>query len=564
VIGATTVATAVLVLAFTLFEEPLVEVRETERARDELRGAVDATASALRSGGAPDAVADRIGAAHGAWVTVLDSDGVVIGDSASTPDPDRPRLLNDASVRRARAHGDDWRVARRPTGRQYVQVAVADDDTVVIAARPTSSIEAARASVRELILTGGLISLLVFSLLALAFIRTIARPIGELTRFAGRLSEGDLSARTRSVREDEIGRLGRALDGMADRLQEQLETHAAGEARIRTVLDGMVEAVLVTDERGRITLKNRALDQLAGADAIGRTPVEAIRSAELHDAIRRARRDDGDVTVELSVSVGGEDRSLVARVAPLPERRGVVAVLHDVTDLKRMDRVRRDFVANASHELRTPLTAIRGFAETLRDGALADPAVAGRFLDTILNHTLRLQRLAGDLLVLSRAEAPETRLELGPIDAAAVAREVVAGLESQARKKGIELQTVGLEALPPALGEPWALDQVLVNLIDNAIKYTPDGGRVTVRGSSDGDAVTIAVEDTGPGIPALQQERIFERFYRLDTGRSREAGGTGLGLSIVKHLAAGLQAEVRVESEVGNGARFQLVMKKAA
>jgi two-component system phosphate regulon sensor histidine kinase PhoR len=250
-------------------------------------------------------------------------------------------------------------------------------------------------------------------------------------------------------------------------------------------------------------------------------------------------------------------------VAPLPGKTGVVGVLHDVTRQKLVDRVRRDFVANASHELRTPLTAIRGFAETLKAGAIHDPDSADRFVDVILRHTLRLQALVNDLVALSRAESPEQEYELAPLDLGEAVRDVIKGLEAQARQRGIDVSIEGIEGLPPVVANHRALDQVLVNLVDNAIKYTPEGGRIAMHAEVEPEWITFEIENSGPGIPPDQLGRIFERFYRVDAGRSREAGGTGLGLSIVRHLVARMGGTIEAQSLPGQWTRFRLRLGRA-
>ncbi len=332
------------------------------------------------------------------------------------------------------------------------------------------------------------------------------------------------------------------------------------EARLRTVLNSMVEAVYVTDEKGRVTLTNKALDRLIERDVRGRRAKNVIKSKELRLAIRRARKKNEATEVELEAEIGDRLRVFQAQVAPLPRGAGVVTVLHDVTSLKDADRVRRDFVANASHELRTPLTAIRGFAETLQDGALNDPEAARRFVGAIVRHTLRLQRLAEDLTILAQAEAPAQEFAASRVDIGAVCRESVASLEPLAEHKGV---SVHLE--PPR--QPLvvelsgrALDHVLVNIIENAIKYSEPGGDVRVRVSARGDSACVEVQDHGPGIPEKYLERIFERFYRVDKGRSRDEGGTGLGLAIVRHLVGRMGGTVEVTSKLGEGSTFRVLI----
>jgi two-component system phosphate regulon sensor histidine kinase PhoR len=266
--------------------------------------------------------------------------------------------------------------------------------------------------------------------------------------------------------------------------------------------------------------------------------------------------------VEVEIKLDDVVRAFSGHVAPLQEGAGVVAVLHDVSRLRETDRLRRDFVANASHELRTPLTAIRGFAETLRDGAIDDPSAARRFLDVILRHTLRLQALVGDLTALSRAESPDQTLELEPVDVAAATVEVVRGLQSKAEQRHVQLifEPPDEALLVEANGR--ALDQVLINLVDNAIKYTPEGTSVRVRTKATRSAVMLEVNNPGPPIAPQHLERVFERFYRVDEGRSRDVGGTGLGLSIVKHLCMQMGAEVRARSTAEEGTTFSVHLRR--
>ncbi len=321
-------------------------------------------------------------------------------------------------------------------------------------------------------------------------------------------------------------------------------------------------AIYVATGRLDIGITGRDLLVDSGAGAEGRTPIEAIRSPELHAAVRRAITKGQGAEVELDVPVQGAIRSIQAHVAPLPKRQGVVAVLHDVTELKHADAIRRDFVANASHELRTPLTSIRGFAETLLDGALSDERTAARFVGHIGENARRLERLVEDLLELSRAESPDSGLDLGPVNVSELAAQTVGEVEQRAKEKR---QTLAFDAEPAvAMADPRGLDQVLLNLVDNAIKYTPQGGNIAVRVAKRQGRVTVEVIDDGPGIPRAHLDRIFERFYRVDKGRSRDQGGTGLGLSIVKHLVQRMGGEVSVESRLGHGSVFRVSLPECS
>lgn len=393
--------------------------------------------------------------------------------------------------------------------------------------------------------------------------RRYASPLIELRRAAKALSEGNFEVRVRSRRSDEIGAIGRAIDGMAEQLNERLVEMQAEETRLRVMLDAMDESVLVTDREGHVVLSNARFVELARTTGLGRTTVEAIRSAELHEAVERALTGER-VKVVFDFDTEKDVRVISAHVAPLPSRSGAIVVMRDITEVRRLDAVRRDFVANASHELRTPLTAIRGFAETLRDGALDNREIAYRFVTSIHDNAIRLSRIVDDLLELSRSESPEARFELESIDVESVARNVCASLDGRAAERGIELIVEGSARPMIARADAHALDHVLLNLVDNGIKYTPSGGRVAVRFRHTSESVVVEVIDTGPGIGPSHLPRIFERFYRVDAGRSRHEGGTGLGLSIVKHLTARMGGEVSVESRLGHGTTFRVRLESAS
>jgi len=377
------------------------------------------------------------------------------------------------------------------------------------------------------------------------------------------LTERNFESRARLSSQGQIGDLGRSLDALAERLSTGDQKKRSRKDRLRTILDAMAEAVMVTDSRGRITLTNEVLTDLVGFDAEGKTATEAIRHPDFHRAIEDAQEGfSGLLEIEIDGVGGSPRRVLRASVSPLRHQRGVVTVFHDVTAERDADRVRRDFVANAGHELRTPLTAIRGFAETLREGAIHDPESAQGFLDVIVRHARRLQALVDDLADLSRFEGEELELELEPVFAGALLDEVVRGLESQSKAKGLNVVCSGLGDAPPVMAEERALEQVLVNLVDNAIKYAPEGGEVRVDVAAKGRDVQIEVANSGPGISAKHLPRVFERFYRVDAGRSRELGGTGLGLSIVKHLVAKIGGGITVDSD-GDWTRFRLLVPRA-
>jgi two-component system phosphate regulon sensor histidine kinase PhoR len=314
------------------------------------------------------------------------------------------------------------------------------------------------------------------------------------------------------------------------------------------LLAAMPDAAALVSREGWVRVSNAAFDTLAvSGRSLGLTPLEITRSVELSNAVKRALE---GTTRSLDLTI---NRSVYrANLAPLL-RGEVLVILRDVTDARRAEAARRDFIANASHELKTPISAIHAAAETLADGAVKDPAAAKSFVDIIARHAKRMARLVDDMLDLSRIETRQWKLELIPVDATAVARQVVDLLRVTAREKGL---TLGSEVPEGAMvrGDPRAVEQVLVNLVDNAVKYTPRGS-VTIRAEKDGNSWILTVADTGVGIEAHHLPRLFERFYRVDPGRSREQGGTGLGLAIVKHLVQAMSGDVGVESGP-EGSRF--------
>ncbi|MBF5046375.1 histidine kinase [Aggregicoccus sp. 17bor-14] len=355
------------------------------------------------------------------------------------------------------------------------------------------------------------------------------------------------------------------VQGAIESLEAKLAARNAAlerEARIQSaVLDSMAEGVWVTDAQGTVVRHNDALPSLLATspgprrEIVGQRPIALVRHEPLHAAVLAACRQGESTQLELALE-GLYPRTLAIRVTPLGrELPGSAAVFHDVTELRRLEKVRKDFVANVSHELRTPITAIRGYAETLQGGALADSTVAPRMVGIIHRQAERLGELVEDLLELSRLEGRELRLQSTRVPLAPAAARAAETVRLKAEGKGL---TVGLEvpADLSAHGDARAVEQVLINLLDNAVKYTPAGGSVQVSAEQAGGRLVLRVRDTGVGMEARHLGRIFERFYRVDPGRSRDMGGTGLGLSIVKHLVGAMGGEVRVESEPGRGSTF--------
>jgi len=416
--------------------------------------------------------------------------------------------------------------------------------------------------------------------------RQVTRPILEMTSAASRMAEGDFSRRTSTTSNDEIGQLGGALNMMAKRLEDRLGALEEERAKGAAILDSMVEGVLAVDEMNRILFINAGacrLFNVVSAKTEGKPFLEVIRSKEMLDLLNQPLRQGVFAEQELQIFTPVQ-RVLQVHASPLKGRErtsGAMLVMHDVTELRRLETIRTEFVANVSHELRTPLTSVRGYLETLLEGALEDREHARPFLEVIHKHTERLGRLLDDLLDLSNLELGKVVLHRQSIVLSEVVDNVMAIYEPQAAKQEVKLLAELPSDLPHVLADRDRIVQVLINLVDNGLKFTPKGGRVTVStkivqsskfnvqrseptAQSLSEAVEIAVQDTGIGIPSQDLPRITERFYRVDRARSRELGGTGLGLAIVKHLVKAHGGELNIESQLNQGTTIRFTLPVAA
>jgi two-component system phosphate regulon sensor histidine kinase PhoR len=420
-------------------------------------------------------------------------------------------------------------------------------------------------SARDVWIAAGLalgLSLLFSNVLA----SRISAAVGELTDAAHRMTEGDLSVRTRLVGHDELAELGHALDRLAGSLARTLGELRAERDLQGRILEAMQEGVAVVNREGRIVLVNPALRAmlLLGGDAVGKLLIETVRHAQLEDLLATAREASDSSPLEIELP-GLKPRRILAHAAPLSgDDEGLLVVFVDVTELRRLESLRRDFVANASHELRTPIAAVRSATETLRGGALDEPDAAVRFVDIIERNAQRLQSLVEDMLELSKLESNEFKLKRERVELGSVVPIVLALFRERAEKKGVRLAAELPRDPAAVVGDARALEHVLSNLVDNAVKYCPSGARIIVRAAPEGERVRLVVADDGPGIAPEHLSRVFERFYRVDAGRSRELGGTGLGLSIVKHMVEAMRGRVAVESEVGRGSTFTVSLPNAA
>jgi len=520
------------------------------------------------------ALAAGIGREIKARVTIIAGNGEVVGDSELSA-REVAALDNHAGrpeVRDAVAKGLGSSVRYSETLRTdmlYVAVPFrpqAGEPGVLRLALPLSSLDAAK---REFhLLLGGTLGLAAALLVFLSYLLTqvSARSLHAVAAIASRIGRGELGTRVPVEKGSEVGELARVLNEMALRTEQQLGRLSAEKNRLDTILRGMGEGIMVTDPQGVITLTNPAFKGLfAIQDEVeGKHLIDISRHPALHGSFRDVVTSRQERVEELLLR-SPKEKTVLTHWVPLLEHgalQGVVAVFHDISDIRQLEKMRRDFVANVSHELRTPVTVIKGYAETLLAGALeSNPAQAARFVGIIYAHADRLGSLIGDLLTLSQLESGTLVLESRSVGLYEIAEHVRALLEQKAQDRQVTIDIDGLSGAPAVLADPGRLEQVFLNLLDNAIKYTSAGGSVTLVAGAEGEGVRIAVKDTGTGIPPSDLPRIFERFYRVDSARSREEGGTGLGLAIVKHLVQMMGGTVSAESS-GKGSSFYVTLKR--
>jgi two-component system phosphate regulon sensor histidine kinase PhoR len=532
----------------------VLDARLRTRIVDESIDALTREASLLavtwQPGMRPDSFARATGQALRHRVTLIDSSGTVLGDSE----------FDSLAVRRLENHRTRPEVQaalRSGTGWNRRVSASAGDEELYVAARTPLGIARVSASMRSIqdlfdrarrdILVGASVAILLAVMLAALFSRSVARPVIELRDVARALAAGDLTRRPSLNAPGEVGDLASALHRLAEQLSGRLEALEAEEALLASLTESLNEGAVAIDARQQVVRINDMARRLLGTKEPVPFPVVTLpRDRTLRDAIAGALA--GQVSESLEAEVNGRDLALTAR--PLPGGGAVIA-LFDLTPMRRLETVRRDFVANVSHELRTPLTVISGFAETLAEDDLP-PERRQQFVDTIVASSRRMQRIVDDLLDLSRIESGGWVPNPALSDVRSIAEEVMLGVTERAEAKGIALHDEIARDACQVYADPTALRQVVGNLVDNAVRHTRQG-HVTVFTRREPGRIVVGVRDTGTGIPPDHLPRIFERFYRVDPGRSREDGGTGLGLAIVRHMVEAHGGRVRAESQVGRG-----------
>jgi two-component system phosphate regulon sensor histidine kinase PhoR len=584
-----------VLLAFDFYSSRVIR-------RDYIRSADDKLASLSNIAQAhPPAVDDAAGlrawtewmATSGARVTVIDNAGRVLADSAQDPETmenhsDRPEIQQalasgtGQSVRHSATLGVDlvYRAVRYQTP--------AGAPVIIRMALQLAQLDASVAELRRRIFVASLVILLFGGVISLISFRMFASRVERLKDFSRRVAEGDFRPLLSEGPRDELADLAAALNETAAWMDTTIRSLSGERNRSSAILRSMVEGVAVIDARERLVFSNRAFSEILSLDSAvieGRPLIEIVRHSELLGLIRRALRGEEGLRSDIAMgfvqlrsfsvtvtpvqaletgSPGGAPTAPGGTPSALEKPSGAVVVLHDVSELRRLERVRQDFVANVSHEFKTPLTAIQGFAETLLAGALEDPGNNRRFLEIIRDHAARLAGLTDDLLKLARIEAGKLEVQFVAVGLLELVEGCAETTLLKSSRKQIAFGTDVPPGLPVVRGDPSLLHDVLQNLLDNAVQYTAAGGRIDVSVTAGAREAVVTVADTGIGIPRADQERIFERFYRVDAGRSREVGGTGLGLSIAKHIVEAHGGRLWVESEVGRGSKFSFSISLAS
>ncbi|MCK4384779.1 MAG: HAMP domain-containing protein [candidate division Zixibacteria bacterium] len=525
-----------------------------------------------------DTLAKEMGKKIGVRITVIRRDGLVLGDSKEDP----IKMENHASrIEIIQAlQGQIGKKIRYSTTLEeemlYVAVPIIDEGKILGTVRTSFFLKKIKENVwainQKIIYSA--IALMVFALL-FSFLssRAFTKPIKEIALTAGKIRDGDFGARIFIKSKDELGELSDTLNEMARELQKLFLNLNSEREELQGIISAMVEGLVVLDGNGKVVLSNKSFIDILGispdTSIIGKRYWEILQSSDFNELVKSASETDAPQSGEIRIGekIYWGNGILVSK----EQDKKIIVVLHDITKIKRLERVKADFVANVSHELRTPLTSIKGFVETLQDGAISDPEQSARFLSIISGHTDRMNKIISDLLQLSQIESKEFELKIEPFSLKELIEEVVYTLKRSADEKSQSLEVNFYSAEGSAsggkeqkvLGDKYRINQALTNLLDNAIKYTPEKGTIKIQTQDKDELVEIAVIDNGIGIPQNDLPRIFERFYTVDKGRSRELGGTGLGLSIVKHIIEAHGGKVYVESELGKGSSFSFTLEKA-
>jgi two-component system, OmpR family, phosphate regulon sensor histidine kinase PhoR len=513
-------------------------------------------------------IAAEEGHAAGARATIIDASGKVLADSEANPsEMDNHARRPEFVAALTGKDGSNERVSAT-VGIPFLYVAVPIPGGAVRLAYPLSDIEAVQAKVRQRLLWGSAIALVIALIVAGFASVWTSRRLENIVDVAARIERGDLRARVHDKPLDEIGRVAAAIDRTASQVERSFAAVRSSQRQLETLLNSMQDAVIAVSSDGLVQWANQPMDRLIPQRTRLNAPVvETIRDPDFLATVQSATTTKEVTTARATSILPG--RAFDVTAAPLPDG-GVVAVLRDLTETERVEKTRRDFIANVSHELRTPLTSIQGYAETLLDSATDNGAPTREFLEIIRKNAARMSRLTEDLLTLARVESGETRFETEPVPPIELLHDAEESFREIARGQGVELtikeeegKSGSVESLPSVLADREAIHQVFANLIDNAMKYGRAGGRIVLGARAAERGIDFYVQDFGAGISSEHLPRLFERFYRVDKARSRESGGTGLGLAIAKHIMRAHGGTIHAESELGHGSTFVFTLPVA-
>ena len=503
-------------------------------------------------------ITQQAAAAADARVTVIDASGKVLADSEANPGEMENHASRPEFV--AALHGQVGSSTRlsRTVGVELLYVAAPVHGGAVRLAYPLSAIQEANSHIGRDLLEAALVAALIAMLLAIVATHSISRRLVRITDFAERVAAGDLSARIQEESTDEIAHVASALDKTARKLEDGFRALENSHQTLEALLNSMQEAVIAVAQDGRVLWANQRMERLLPSGVrLGAPLVQSLRDPEILTAVQETL-DTRDVTVANAAKIFS-GRIFDVTAAPMPGG-GAVAVLHDQTEIERVEKTRRDFIANVSHELRTPLTSIQGYSETLLDHPGLTAGVR-EFLEVIRKNAMRMARLTEDLLVLARVESGEQNFNFQSATPRELLEDAVQTFQDLAASRGIELSLMNTATSTVSVDRD-AIHQVLSNLIDNALKYGDTGGKILVGACETEDGVQFYVRDFGSGISSEHLPRLFERFYRVDKARSRESGGTGLGLAIAKHVVRAHSGTIRAESELNHGSTFYFTLPR--
>ncbi len=523
-----------------------------------------------------DSLTDMLGKDVDGRITIINRQGKVIGDSYESGlallnmenHKDRPEVAKALQGQTGKSIRYSYTIK---VDMLYVAVPIKAQGKIIGVARlalPLTELKHQQNLILNVVILGFLVAFVVSLILSFAFSKRVTKPLRQMMLIGRKISEGDFTQKIKVKTKDEIGELGKTLNLMSQKLSEKLTQITTDRTQLQTILSSMIEGVMAVDRQGKVMLVNDALSRMFELNTtfIGKPHFEVIRDHELNEFIREVLSSKQEKRQDISFIHPRERDFMIQSAIVEKERKGAIFALfvfHDISELKRLERVRKDFVANVSHELKTPLTSIKGFVEALKDGAMNDPEQLARFLSVISQHANRMNQIITDLLQLSQIESKEFKLKIEPFSVKDLVEEVVYSLKRSAGTKSQTLEFIMIPEDQKALGDKYLIGQALTNLVDNAIKYTPERGTIRIECWEKNNTVEIGVIDNGIGIPSADLPRIFERFYTVDKGHSRELGGTGLGLSIVKHIIEAHGGKIKVQSQLGKGSEFNFSLKKA-